>query len=195
MYFLHFILLCFVYHGNVFLYVCENKVIKETLQIMNKRELKKNFKLLYCCSITVVCILSPPLYPTPAKPTSLPCFHPPLWFCPCVLYSSSWKPLSPLSLPPSPLAIVRLFLTSVSLVIFCLLFSSVDYVPVKGNSNTWWLYSIINFSLKSIEWAVFIKSTILSCRKKIYASIVCSEIPSQDIVFLPIFIASWTFHI
>ena len=24
--------------------------------------------------------------PTPAKPTSLPCFHPPPWFCPCVLY-------------------------------------------------------------------------------------------------------------
>ena len=85
-------------------------------------------KLLYCL-ITVVCIFSPPLYPTPAKPTSLPCFHHPLWFCPCVLYSSSCKPLSPLSLPPSPLVIVRLFLTSMSLVIFCLLFSFVDYVP------------------------------------------------------------------
>ena len=48
---------------------------------------------------------------TPAKPTCLPCFHPPPWFCPCVLYSSSCKPLSPLSLPHSPLAIVRLFLT------------------------------------------------------------------------------------
>ena len=33
--------------------------------------------------------------------------------------------------PPTP-AIVRLFLTSMSLVIFCLLFSSIDYVPVKG---------------------------------------------------------------
>ena len=30
------------------------------------------FKLFYCCSITVVCIFSPPVYPTPAKPTSLP---------------------------------------------------------------------------------------------------------------------------
>ena len=38
------------------------------------------FKLFYCCSITVVCIFSPPFYPTPAKPTSLPCFHPPPWF-------------------------------------------------------------------------------------------------------------------
>ena len=28
----------------------------------------------YCYSITVVCIFSPPLYPTLAKPTSLPCF-------------------------------------------------------------------------------------------------------------------------
>ena len=88
------------------------------------------FKLFYCCSITVVCIFSPPLYPTPAKPTSLPCFHPPPWFCPCVLHSSSWIPFSPLSLPPSLLAIIRLFLTSMSLVIFCLLLSSVDYVPV-----------------------------------------------------------------
>ena len=59
------------------------------------------FKLLFCCSITVVYIFSPPLPPTPAKPTSLPCFHPPPWFCPCVLYSSSWKPFSSLS-PPSP---------------------------------------------------------------------------------------------
>ena len=89
------------------------------------------FKLLYCCSITVVFIF-PSLLPPPANPTSLPCFRPTPWFCPSVLYSSSWKPFPPLSPPPSPLAIVRLFLTSMSLVIFCLLFSSVDYVPVKG---------------------------------------------------------------
>ena len=105
------------------------------------------FKLFYRCSITVVFIFSPPLCPTPAKPTSLPCFHPPLWSCPCVLYSSSWKPFSPLSLPPSPLATVRLFLTSMSLVIFCLLFSFVDYVPPKGEliwylSLTTWLISL-----------------------------------------------------
>ena len=60
------------------------------------------FKLFHCCSITVVCIFSPSLYPTPAKPTSLSCFHPPPWFSPCVLYSSSWNPFSPLSLPPLP---------------------------------------------------------------------------------------------
>ena len=85
------------------------------------------YQLFYCCSITVVCIFSPPLYPT-----SLPCFHLTPWFCPCVLYSSSWKPFSPLSILPSPLAVVRLFLSSLSLLIFCLLFSSVDYVPGKG---------------------------------------------------------------
>ena len=77
-------------------------------------------KLFYCCSITVVCIFSPPFYLTPAKPTSFPCFHPSPWFCPCVLYSSSWKPFSPLSLPHFPLAIVKLFLTSMTLIIFCL---------------------------------------------------------------------------
>ena len=87
--------------------------------------------------------------PTPAKPTSLSWFHPCPWFCPCVLYSSSWKPFSPLSLPSSPLAIVRLFLTTMSLVIFSLFFffSFVDYVPVKGEiiwylSLTAWLISL-----------------------------------------------------
>ena len=42
------------------------------------------------------------------------------------------KTLLPQSPPPSPLVIVRLFLISMSLVIFCLLFSFVDYIPVKG---------------------------------------------------------------
>ena len=59
-------------------------------------------KFFYCYSITVVCIFSPSL-------------HSPPWFCPCVLSSSSCNPLSSLSPPHFPLAIVRLFLTSVSL--------------------------------------------------------------------------------
>ena len=86
----------------------------------------------YCYSITVACLFSPSLHPTRAEHTSLPRLHPPPWFCPRVLYSSSCNPLSPLSPTHSPLAIVRLFLTSMSPVIFCLLFSFVDYVPVKG---------------------------------------------------------------
>ena len=99
----------------------------------------------YCYSITVVCLFSPSLHPTPTEPTSLPRLHPPPWFCPCVLHSSSCNPLFPLS--PRPPAIVRLFLTSMSLVIFCLLFSFVDYVPVKGEiiwdlSLTAWLISL-----------------------------------------------------
>ena len=106
-----------------------------------------SFKHFYCYSITVVCIFSQPLHPTPAKPPSLPHLYPPPWFGPCVLYSSSSKPLSPLSPPHFPLAIVRLFLTSMSVVIFCLLFSFVDYVPVKGEiiwylSLTAWLISL-----------------------------------------------------
>ena len=102
----------------------------------------------YCYSITVVCLFSPSLHPTPAELTPLPHLHPPPWFCPCVLYSSSYNPLFPLPPPPPPaLAIVRLFLTLMSLVIFCLLFSSIDYVPVKGEiiwylSLTAWLISL-----------------------------------------------------
>ena len=68
------------------------------------------FKLFYCCSITVVCISSAPLYLTSAKSASLPCYHPPHWFRTCVLYTTSWKPFSLHSLPPFPLTIVRLFL-------------------------------------------------------------------------------------
>ena len=101
----------------------------------------------YCYSITVVCLFSPSLHPTPAEKTSLRHFHPHHRFCPCVLYSSSCNPLFPLSTPHSPLALVRLFLTSMSLVIFCLFFSSIDYVPVKGEiiwylSLTAWLISL-----------------------------------------------------
>ena len=104
----------------------------------------------YCYSIRVVCLFSPSLHPTPAKPTSITHLHPPPSFCPCVLYSSSCNPLSLLSPPHFRLAILRLFLTSVSLVIFCLLFSSVDYVPVKGeiiwylSLNAW----LISLSIK-----------------------------------------------
>ena len=71
--------------------------------------------IFYCYSITVACLFSPSLHPTPAEPPSLPHLHPPPWFCPCVLYSSSCNPLSSLSPSHSPLTIVRLFLTSSNL--------------------------------------------------------------------------------
>ena len=85
---------------------------------------------------------NPPQLNPPPSPTSTP-----PWFCPFVFYSSSCKPLCPLFLPHSPLAIVRLFSTSMSLVIFCLIPSSVDYVTVKGEiiwylSLTIWLISL-----------------------------------------------------
>ena len=54
--------------------------------LRQQKQQKENFlifKLFYCCLIRVVCIFSPPLYPPPAKHNSLPCFHPPPWFCPC----------------------------------------------------------------------------------------------------------------
>ena len=105
------------------------------------------FLLFYCYSATIVCIFSPSLHPIPANPTSLPHLYLPPWLCPCVLYSSSCKPLSPLSPPHSPRVIGRLFLISMSLVIFCLLFSSIYYVPVKGEiiwylSLATWLISL-----------------------------------------------------
>ena len=53
--------------------------------------------IFYCYSITFVCLFSPSLHPTQAKHPSLPHLHPPPWFCPCVLYSTSCNPLSSLS--------------------------------------------------------------------------------------------------
>ena len=101
-----------------------------------------------------------PLPSTPPQPVPPPSPHlyPPPWFCPCVLYSSSCNPLYSLSPPHSPLTIVRLFLTSMSLVIFCFLFSSIYYVPVKGEiiwylSLTVWLISL-NIMLSSSIHAV-----------------------------------------
>ena len=86
---------------------------------------------------------SPPLNPPPSPTSTLPLDFVILSF----IVSSSCKTLSPLSSPNSPLAIVRLFLISMFLVIFCLLFSLVDYVPVKGESIcylslTAWLISL-----------------------------------------------------
>ena len=103
------------------------------------------FKLFYCCSITVVCIFSPPLYLTSPNPPPSPASTLPLGF---VHVSFIVVPENPSPhYPFPPLAIIRLFLTSMSLVIFCLLFSSVDYVPFKGEiiwylSLTTWLISL-----------------------------------------------------
>ena len=98
--------------------------------------------------------------PTPAKPTFLPCCHPPPWFCPCVLYSSSCNPLSSLSPPHSSLAIVTMFLISMSLVIFCLLFSFVDYVPVKGEIM-WYL----SLTARLISLSIMLSSSIHAVAK------------------------------
>ena len=112
------------------------------------------FQLFYCCSITIVCIFSPPLYPTPNPPPS-PASTLPLGF---VHVSFIVVPKNPFPTIPSPslLAIVRLFLTSMSQVIFCLLFSSVDYVPVQGEiiwylSLTTWLISLCIMLSSSIH--------------------------------------------
>ena len=110
---------------------------------------------------------------TPAIPTCLPCFQP-LWFCLSVLYSCSWKGTTqgasitpPLSPHTSPLVTISLFLISMSLVIFCLLFSFVDYIPVKGGiiwylSLTAWLISLSIMLSSSIHAVVKGRSSFFS---------------------------------
>ena len=56
----------------------------------------------YCYSITVVCLPSPSLHPTPAEPTSLPHLHPPPIpsMCPSQQLLQSPPPTVPTPLPP-----------------------------------------------------------------------------------------------
>ena len=123
-------------------------------------------KFFYCCSITVVCIFSPPLHPTPAKPTSLPCHHPPPRFCPCVLYSSSWKPLSPLCPPHSPLAIVSppFFLPSfwVSSNVRCQIFGCRP-TRLWGSGNYFSAYFSLPFRLGNSYCFIFKFTDALLC--------------------------------
>ena len=72
---------------------------------------------------------------TPAKPISLPCFHTHPRFCPCVLYSCSWKLFRPLSPSTSPLVTIRLFLISMSLVCFACLFVLLIRFHLKVKSH------------------------------------------------------------
>ena len=123
------------------------------------------FFLIYLLLFNYSCMPFPPsLHPTPAEPISLPPLHPPPWICSCVLYSSSCNPLYPLSPPPTPspaLAIVTLFLTSMSLVIFCLLFPSIAYVPVKG--DCWGIFMTVPlkcFSDNSNMWTILVLSSV-----------------------------------
>ena len=133
------------------------------MKVIHQHNLEKIlsiFKNFYCYSITVVCLFSPPLHPTPAKHPFFPHLHPPPWFGPCVFYSSSCNPLSSLSPPHFPQTIVRLFLTSMSLVIFCFLFSSIYYVPVKGeiiwylSLTAWLIHLLLSIMLSSSIHAV-----------------------------------------
>ena len=98
-----------------------------------------NFVLLFNYSCVPFLPIPPP---HPSWTSSLPHLHPPPWFGPCVLYSSFCNPLSSLSPPHSPLPIVRLFLNSMSLVIFCFLFSSTYYVLVKGEIIWYFLFKM-----------------------------------------------------
>ena len=100
--------------------------------------------------------------PIPAEPTSLPHPHHPPRFCPRVLYNSSCNPPFPLSPPHSPLATGRLFPTSMSLVVFCLLFSSIDYIPVKGE-----IIRYLSLSAWLISLSIMLSSSIHAVAKGI----------------------------
>ena len=159
----------FLCPNNIPLYICTTAVLSTCLLMdlgllpylgycnnaaMNKGvyiSFSKNILLLFKYSCLHFTPTTP--HPTPAKLISLPCFHPRPWFCSCVLYSCSWKLFPSLSPPNSPLVIVKLFLISMSLVIYCLIFSFVDYVPVKGEI-TWY------FSLTS--WLISLSITLSS---------------------------------
>ena len=105
--------------GNIYIFY----VIEIYIYIERKSFQRKHFFFKFLLLFSYSCmpfLLIPPPHPSwthlpPSPPPSPP-------FCPCVLCNSSCNPLFPLSPPHSPLAIVRLFLTSMSLVIFCLLF-------------------------------------------------------------------------
>ena len=110
------------------------------------------FKLLFVILLQLFPHCSPP--PQPIPPPSLASTIT-LGF---VLVSFIVVPETTSPTIPSPLTIVRLFLISMSLVVFCLLFSFVDYVPVKGEiiwylSLTAWLISL-NIMLSSSIHAV-----------------------------------------
>ena len=85
----------------------------------------------YCYSVTVVCLFSPPQRNPPPSPTST---------LPLDFVHVSFIVVPVIPSPHSPLAIARLFLTSMSLVIFCFLFSSADYVHL----STSWIYHLVD---------------------------------------------------
>ena len=105
-----------------------------------------------------MCIFTSPLPATPGKTTpSLASTHP-LGF---VHVSFTVVPENPSShCPLSPLAIVRLFLISMALVIFCLLFSFVDYLPVKGEII--WYLSLTD---RLISLSIMLSSSIHAITK------------------------------
>ena len=101
--------------------------------------------------------------PSPVSTLPLDFVHVSFIVVPC-------KPLSSLFPPHCPLAIVRLFLTSMSLVILCLLFTSVDYVPVKDESI--WYLSLIAWL---ISLSIMLSSSIYAVAKGISSFFLSAE--------------------
>ena len=90
-----------------------------------------------------------------------------LSMCPLQQFLKTLPPIVPSC---SPLAVIRFFLTSVSLVIFCVLFSSVDYVPVKG--ETIWYFSLTTWL---ISLSIMLSSSIHAVAKGRSSFFLCAE--------------------
>ena len=114
---------------------------------------------------------------------------PPLWLCPCVLYTFFLRipPLiSPLSSPLSPLVTIRLFFSSMSLVLFCSLVCFADQVLLISDiiwylSLTAWLVSLSIMLSKSTH-------AVAKGRSSFFLSAACIPLCKCTIVF-------WSTHL
>ena len=127
---------------------------------------------------------SPQPIPPPSSTSALP-----LDFVLVSFIVAPVRLLSPLSPPHSPLAIVTSFLISMSLVIFCLLFSFVDYVPVKGKII--WYLSLIFLDLSSVLLPLitfsFLKCSLVGFWEPFCPSVFSSYLSDHTLSFVGIF--------
>ena len=120
----------------IFLYLNMKEIGKQTdkLRMLVKfhDEISNTYNVVYVFFLTFFIVVPVQLSPSfphhshPPQPSPLPTLDPTfLWFCPCVLYSCSWKPFSlfPRYAHPPPLWLLTVFLNftvSGSILLACL---------------------------------------------------------------------------